>query len=198
MMPEWMEVANLTHVLEDKGGSTKNILTFLFISCLCLMVFKICYKIFKKYRFNLEPVHIFLVNFFFCILLSLITNMINSAHMLLFPLSEMCLNYSSYLLVSVYLSLSIIAMQIDRYLAIKLEIHYKNKINNTRSIIVICICIGFAIVTATISLFSFDFNICAEDWRIMETRTLGIVLGEIPKILAVVMTISVLYYSVKT
>ena len=172
---------------------------FFTLPCLCFTVLKVCHKLYTKYRYKLEPVYIFLTNYFVGILLKLSSNLLSSAQMLFFPASKICWNYAAGLFFSSYLSLSIIAMQTDRFLAIKWNICYEGKVDNGKSFMAIGACIIVALLSVSILiLVDKDFLICSADWRITTTRTTGLVFVESVNTVAVVMTIGVLYYSVKT
>ena len=174
------------------------IVTTSFIGCLSLGVLKIIYKIFSKNRFTLEPIHIFLISYFVGLFLFLILNILNGIQMAFFPYAETCWNYSFSLFASVYGSLAIIAMQIDRFIAIKWAIQYNGIVDNTKSLLVVLSCVVIAFIEAVIAFLVTDYQVCAKDAIVIRTRTVALVLVEPIKSVAVAMTIGVLYYSIKT
>ena len=122
------------------------IVVIVVLPCCILVTLKICYKIFSKYRHKFEPMHIFMINFFVSVLLYLSSLEMNGIRTTLLPTSETCWHFSINLLTSFYHSLSIIIMQMDRFVAVIWAIHYKRLVNNTTSIAAICVCIFIAAI----------------------------------------------------
>ena len=108
-------------------------LKWLVLSGLLIFVLKICFMIFKKFRFQFEPVSVFLLNYFGTLALYLFSSDITFL-LSEFPASEeKCFQYIFFLFASMAFSLSVLCMQADRFLAIFWSIHYKNRVTTDRA-----------------------------------------------------------------
>ena len=148
---------------EDNQDIGFVITTTSFIAFLSLAVIIIINRIFTKFRFILEPLHIFLISYFVGLLLFLILNILNGIQMVFFPSTETCWNYGFSLFASVFGSLTIIAMQIDRFIAIKWAIYYSGIVDNTKSIYVILSCVAIALIESIIIIFVTDYNYITKE-----------------------------------
>ena len=170
----------------------------LILLCFILVTLKICYKIFTKYRYKFEPMHIFLLNYFIGVLLQLASLEMNAIWATKNPTSEHCWHFIVGMFSTFYHALSAILMQVDRFIAVKWAMHYGRLVNNRNSFLSIGFCafLGIVIVLAVL-LCDPDFTLCAYPPLLM-TRTTGILFGGIPKLVAVVSTVGVLLFCLKT
>ena len=175
------------------------IVMIIVLPCCMLVTLKICHKTFSKYRHKYEPMHILMINFFTAILLQQSSLEMNVIRTIFPPTSENCWHFGVKLFASFYHSFSIIVMQMDRFIAVKWSIHYSRIVNNTNSIIAICVCIFTAAITVLAAiLLDPSYTVCTDAPRILITRTTRIIVDGIPKLAAVIVTLLVLLYCLKT
>jgi hypothetical protein len=95
------------------------LLLFYFLLIVVLgIVLKICYLIYKKFHYNFEPVHVFMLNYLRTLALYKFTAQITTL-LMIFPASEdVSLQYLFLLFASLNFSFGIICMQTDRFLAV--------------------------------------------------------------------------------
>ena len=123
-------------------------LKWLVLSGLLIFVLKICFMIFKKFRFQFEPVSVFLLNYFGTLALYLFSSDITFL-LSEFPASEeKCFQYIFFLFASMAFSLSVLCMQADRFLAIFWSIHYKNRVTTDRAGKACCLSLLLSLIVA--------------------------------------------------
>ena len=155
-------------------------------------------KIFKKFRYNLEPVHVFLMNYFGMLAFRLIVNGIILL-LALYPVSEeWCYQYNVFLASELTFMLGIISMQIDRFLAIYWNLHYANRVTTRKAILIVCIIPVIAVAASIAALvIDRDNSKCILSFRLIFTRTTNITLLGSMTLLAMAATIVTSAYSVK-
>ena len=132
--------------MELVGSSYKYFIIFLLSPIFIFLNLFICLKIIHKYKKELKPVHVFLVNFFGTLTLQLFSSSFLLLILAALPLSEdWCIHYGFELVTMVSFCLSIISMQVDRFAAIFWDIKYKARATKWYAIIV-CI-LNFSVST---------------------------------------------------
>ena len=109
----------------------------------------ICFKMYRKFRNNVEPVHVFLFNYFATQAIHLFSHEIILIFVYFSTPEAMCNEYFFSLFTSMICYLGIIAMQIDRFSAVFWAIHYKQSVTTRRAIIVVII---NTVITASITI----------------------------------------------
>ena len=174
-----------------------SLVVFIIIPVFLGLVIMIFYRIFKKFRLKFEPVHVFMLNYFGTLALYMFSGEI-TALLMIFPASEdVCWQYLFSLFTSLTFSLSILCMQADRFLAILWSVHYTARVTTTRA--AAACSLGYLlsfIFTCGMRIFVNSYTNCVFPFSLLYTRPSNIALEGIPRILAVVATVSVAIYAV--
>ena len=95
----------------------------------------IFFKIYRKFRNDFRPVHIFIMNYFGTQTLQLFSHQLSHVFVILSTQENCNENFFS-LFASLTWYLGIIAMHTDRFVAIFWDIHYEERVTTTRAITV--------------------------------------------------------------
>ena len=155
----------------------------------------ICFKIYKKFKNNIGPVHIFILNYFGAQSLQFISYEVIQVFVIFSSNQDLCNEYFFSLLTSLTWHLGIISMHIDRFAAIFWNIHCKEKVTTSKAI---SVCILNIITAASLScLAKFmdnQYSNCTSPEIIVYTRTTNILFDGLTKFLVSVVTVVVSIY----
>ena len=148
----------------------------------------------KLFWFTLEPVHIFLINYFGNSAMFFL-NVFSSSVVALFYESTFCLqNYFKFFLQASNAA-SMILLQIDRGRAVYWNAYYNSKVDNKRASIEIAACLGLIAVITILGGFIFpDYGECLEPGNLWLTKPVNIFFIGILRILSVVTTLGIMCY----
>jgi hypothetical protein len=115
-----------------------------------------------------------------------------------FPVSEhLCFQYYFGLITTMVYCFGIISMQLDRFVAIFWDVHYKAHVTNSRAMKLCGLNVMIATTMGIASRFhNKEYAKCTNHPSLINTRKTNIFLNGIPKILAVIVTIAVSIYVV--
>ena len=175
------------------GGQITFVILPIFIS---INIF-ICAKIFRKFRYNIEPVHVFLMNYFGTLAFHILVNGIVSVLVLFPPSEEWCYEYNVWLASNMTFLLGIIFMQIDRFLAIYWNLSYANRVTTRKSILIVCLSPVIAVAASVAAVVvDRDYSRCIFPLRLVFTRTTNLTLLGSMKLLAIAASIVTSSYAV--
>ena len=159
----------------------------------------ICFLIFRKFRYDLKPIHVFILNFvgsfsliFFIWEISII--------MLTFGFTEnFCLEYIFALFASLTCSFGVISMQIDRFLAIYWHMHYEERITTSKATKSCIFSASLAaLFSAGVFVFDQEYTTCIRPSFLIFTRGTNLFFDGVPRIIAVSATMMVSMYVLNT
>ena len=183
------------------SNSTNISLSSLF-SVVCLPLFiivniSICLKIYRKFRNNVDPVHIFILNYFGTQALKLFSHGLNHGFIILSTNQENCNEYFFSLFAGLSWYFGIISMNMDRFVAIFWDIHYKERVTTSRAIgVCICSMVTAGSLTCLARMMDDQYSTCSSQEIIVNTRITNIVLEGVTKLLVAVITVTVSFYVV--
>ena len=148
----------------------------------------------KLFWFKLEPVHIFLINYFgFSALYFL--NLCSSRLVALFYTSTFCIQNYFKLFLHMANASSMILLQIDRSRAVYWNAYYNDKVDNKRALIEISACLSLVAAITICAGFIFpDLGECLEPANLWLTKPVNIFFTGFLRILSVITTIGVICY----
>ena len=148
----------------------------------------------KLFWFNLEPVHIFLINYFGNSALYFL-NVFSLQLLAHFYNSTFCLqNYFKFFL-HMSTASSMILVQIDRSRAVYWNSYYKDKVDNKRALTEIASCLTvIAVISILVGLMFPDFGECLEPSYLSLTKPVNVFFTGTLRILSVVTTLGVICY----
>ena len=186
--------------MEGEAGSIIPVLVVSISPIFVLLSILISAIIYKKYGYQMKPVHVFLINFFGVLALHLLFTFSVVAIFKLWPLSgDMCVHYSGTLVTTVWFCLSIIIMQVDRFTAIHWDIKYKTYATAKAAT---CVCIfnfliSLVLVISMVHRYSAFMN-CTATPSLIYTRSPMLILGGVMKMISLLVTLLVSFYVLKT
>ena len=171
----------------------------LVLPVLFLFLLIICFIMIKKFHFEFEPVHIFLINYFGTQALHLVSADILAIFSLFPGHCNVCFQYNLSMFTSLSFTFGIFSMQMDRFLAIYWNVHYKARVTTSKAMKTCCLS---PLIAASIAicflLIDHPYSQCIQPISLLFTRTTNFAVEGIPKLLAVAATVLVSIYAVKT
>ena len=182
--------------MELVGSSYKYFIIFLLSPIFIFLNLFICLKIIHKYKKELKPVHVFLVNFFGTLTLQLFSSSFLLLILAVWPLSEeWCIHYGLELATMVSFCMSIISMQMDRFAAIFWDIKYKARATKWYAI---SVCVLNFIVSSILVLVAVirdpQYIECTFPPSFIFTRMPNLVVGGVAKLVSLGVTVFVSCY----
>ena len=182
-------------------GSTtpyKSILVSAFIFPIFILVnISICFKIYRKFRNNFGPVHVFILNYFGTQALQLFSHAVIQILIIFSTSHENCNEYFFLLFTNLTWYLGIIGMHMDRFAAIFWDIHYTERVTMSRAI---TICIVNMLTAGSLAslanIVDSQYGTCTTPEIIVYTRTTNILLDGITRIIVATVTVVVSIYVV--
>ena len=157
----------------------------------------ICLKIYRKFQNNVDPVHIFILNYFGTQALKLFSHDLIHVFIILSRNHENCNEYLFSLFASLSWYFGIISMNMDRFVAIFWDIHYKERVTTSRSIgVCICSMVTAGSLTCLARMMDDHYSTCSSQEIIVNTRITNILLEGVTKLLVAVITVTVSFYVV--
>ena len=148
----------------------------------------------KLFWFKLEPVHIFLINFFASSGTAFLAICLNNL-MIIFPFSELCPQNFFHMFTQIASSTSVILIQMDRFRAIYWNSLYKDKVTNNRALLECCASyVSCFLITVFARILAPGYKVCAIPDNLLITRPANIACIGILKIIAFLSTVGVMIY----
>ena len=174
----------------DFAFMAPSVLLFLIVAIISMLLLKMFWQ-------TLEPVHIFILNFFGSLGFSLLSNFIRQLLHIFLVDPEFCPQNFVTLLAQVFHSLSIILLQSDRFYAVYSNAHYKGKITNNVALLEIVVGLLVAVLITTIAyVLAPEYSECLFPLYLSNTKLLHLILVGSFKIIAFIFTIVVIIYIV--
>ena len=159
----------------------------------------LCLLILKKIRSKLEPIHVFLINVIGSFVLVIFLWVVDALFQIFGDSGHLCVEYIFLLFASLTCSFGIISMQIDRFLAIYWHMHYAERITTSKAEKSCCFSASLAALTAGgVFLFDKDYTRCIRPSFLIFTRGTNLFFDGIPRLIAVLATITVSIYTLTT
>ena len=182
----------------DSTTTYKSVLVSAFILPLFILVnFSICFKIYRKFLNDFGPVHVFILNYFGTQALQLFSHEVIHILTSFSTSHKNCNEYFFSLFSNLTWYLGIIAMHMDRFVAIFWDIHYRERITMSRAI---TICIVNMVTAGSLAslarIVDNQYGTCTSPEIIVYTRTTNILLDGITKIIVAAVTVVVSIYVV--
>ena len=155
----------------------------------------ICILIIRKFRHDIEPVHLFLVNYYGWLFLHCVIKVAPFLQHLGIG-ENSC--FENLVLLSTFLAFSLgtVCFQADRFLAISRPMRYKDIVTNTRAI---AACVTCAVIVGLLAIGTYlvdpDLAVCLNPPFLLFTRFTTLVLISSTRLLAILSIMVVLLYS---
>ena len=148
----------------------------------------------KLFWFKLEPVHIFLINFFGSSATAFLAICLNNV-LIIFPFSELCPQNFFHMFTQTSASVSVLLIQMDRFRAIYWNSLYKDKVTNNRAVLE-CLTghLCCSVITGLWRIFFPEYRICAIPDNLLITKPANIASIGLLKISAFLSTIGIMIY----
>ena len=158
----------------------------------------IFFKIYRKFRNDFRPVHIFIMNYFGTQTLQLFSYQLSQVFVILSTQENCNENFFS-LFASLTWYLGIIAMHTDRFVAIFWDIHYEERVTTTRALTLCVLNLVTAGSLASLAkIIDNEYSACTSPEIIVYTRITNILLEGLTKLLvAAVMVVVSTYVVIK-
>ena len=157
----------------------------------------LCLLILTKFRSKFEPIHVFLINVIRSFVLVIFLWVVDALFQIFGDSGHLCVEYIFLLFASLTCSFGIISMQIDRFLAIYLNLSYANRVTTRKSILIVCLSPVIAVAASGAAVvFDRDYSRCIFPLRLVFTRTTNLTLLGSMKLLAIAASIVTSSYAV--
>ena len=163
---------------------------------------KIAYTFYKKNQYDMEPIHVFQLNFMIVSTLSVIFPAMASLDQLtgfIYQPGGSCYYYFPLFFAYFCFNTDLVMMQVDRFLAVYWNMKYASRITYK---LALRFCIGSkvlaAVVTMMVGFLDLQYSTCAEEYAFIHLKLVNIYLVSIPNLGSGVILLVVLTYMALT
>ena len=172
--------------------------SLLLVVAILIMYCIISYKIYMKHKTNMEPIHVFQINFMSLSIWLLFFQCIKIIHELS-NFNESCLFYIFGFFGHFSWNSDVVLMQIDRFLAIYWNIRYKSRVT-TKMAIISCLAskVCTTILTVFVVIYDKSYSQCSVPIFLYHLKSSNIYLDAYPKLVAACILLVVSIYMKNT
>ena len=184
---------------ENSVAVTSSYLISLLILCIIVLLYgMISYKLYKKNQFDMEPMHVFQLNFMIVSTLRIIFPALSVLDQLIGfkhgPVAS-CLYYFPIFFAYLSFNTDLVLMQVDRFLAVYWNMKYSSHV--TYKLALRC-CIGskvFAtLVTFLVAILDPEYSKCEDEYSYIHLKDWNIYLDAYPKLAVALLLVAVSTY----